>query len=126
LKRRLGFEGTLLGVDAVRDGKVAGLDVSEQTILQLAGDGPAAIVLGITGGQGFLLGRGNQQLSAEVLRLVGSENLLILAGPAKIVALGALPLLIDTGDAALDRALSGYRRVRSAPGQTAILKVAAG
>jgi predicted polyphosphate/ATP-dependent NAD kinase len=126
LKRRLGFEGTLLGVDAVRDGKVAGLDVSEQTILQLAGDGPAAIVLGITGGQGFLLGRGNQQLSAEVLRLVGSENLLILAGPAKIVALGALPLLIDTGDAALDRALAGYRRVRSAPGQTAILKVAAG
>lgn len=123
LKRRLGVEGTLLGVDAVRDGKIIGIDVSEKTILQLIGDSPATIVLGITGGQGFLLGRGNQQLSAEVVRRVGPENILILAGPAKIVAHGAKPLHVDTGDPALDNALAGYRRVRTAPGRTAILKV---
>lgn len=124
LKRRLGFEGTLLGVDAVRDGKVIGIDVAETTILQLIGDGAATIVLGITGGQGFLLGRGNQQLSAEVVRRVGPENILILAGPSKVVALGAEPLRVDTGDPALDQALAGYRRVRTAPGRTAIFKVA--
>lgn len=123
LKRRLGFEGTLQGVDAVRNGKVAGIDVAEATILQLIGDGSATIVLGITGGQGFLLGRGNQQLSPEVVRRVGPSNLVILAGPAKIVALGTTPLRVDTGDSALDAALAGYRRVRVAPGQTAILKV---
>lgn len=123
LKRRLGFEGTLLGVDAVRDGKVAGIDVAERTILQLIGDGAATIVLGITGGQGFLLGRGNQQLSPDVVRRVGPENLLIIAGPSKVVALGSRPLHVDTGDATLDEKLAGYRRVRTAPGQTAILKV---
>lgn len=123
LKRRLGLEGTLLGVDAVRDGKVIGIDIAEHTILRLIGESPATIVLGITGGQGFLLGRGNQQLSAEVVRRVGPENILILAGPAKVVALGSEPLHVDTGDAAIDQALAGYRRVRTAPGQTAILKV---
>jgi predicted polyphosphate/ATP-dependent NAD kinase len=54
---------------------------------------------------GFILGKGGQQISAEVLRSVGAENLIIISTPHK---LSELPqLLVYTGDAELDRALAG-------------------
>ncbi|MFI6151218.1 ATP-NAD kinase family protein [Kitasatospora sp. NPDC051170] len=69
------------------------------------------IALSPIGGQGFLLGRGNQQLSPELLRAAGPERLLVLATEAKLAALAGRPLLLDTGDPALDHSLSGHVRV---------------
>jgi predicted polyphosphate/ATP-dependent NAD kinase len=112
----LGSEGTLLGVDVVRDGALLVRDASEAQLLALAG--PFEIVVGIPGGQGMLFGRGNQPISAEVIRR---------AGPITIVAslekIRSLTLRVDTGDAAVDASLAGYRRVRYAPSMSALLKI---
>ncbi|MEZ5925270.1 MAG: NAD(+)/NADH kinase [Hyphomicrobiaceae bacterium] len=126
VKGALGFDGTLLGVDAVRDSRVVGLDVTERQILALAGDAKLRIILGIIGGQGFLLGRGNQQLSPEIIRRAGGlEGLIVLASTEKLLALEGRPLLVDTGDPALDSALAGYVRITTGPGEATVVRIAA-
>jgi predicted polyphosphate/ATP-dependent NAD kinase len=121
----LGIEGTPLGIDAVEDGRPAGLDLGEAQLLELLAGRRARVVVSVVGGQGYVLGRGNQQLSPVVLRRAGVENLVIVASLAKLAALDPPRLLVDTGDVALDGELSGYRRVRVAPGQTVVFPLEA-
>lgn len=103
----LGLANTLLGVDLVKKGELVARDCSSQTLLTLTEDQPVRIIMTPMGGQGHILGRGNQQLSPELIRRVGKENLLILSSKAKLKALQGRPLLVDSGDAALDQALCG-------------------
>lgn len=106
---RLGLEKTLLGVNAVRGGRLVAADASEARLLDLLQGGlPAKVLVTPIGGQGYLFGRGNQPLSPEVIRRVGKENLVVVATPTKIAALRGRPFLVDTGDPDLDRELSGY------------------
>jgi predicted polyphosphate/ATP-dependent NAD kinase len=86
---------------------------------------PPWIALSPIGGQGFLLGRGNQQYTPELLRAVGRERLLVLATEAKLAALAGRPLLLDTGDPALDHALSGHIRVITGRGTSAVYRLTA-
>jgi len=113
IKQSLGIEGTLLGVDVVRDRVCRARDAGEQTLLALLHQhaGPAAIVVTAIGGQGHVFGRGNQQISARVIREVGIAAITIVAARAKIAALEGRPLLVDTNDPALDRELHRYMRV---------------
>jgi predicted polyphosphate/ATP-dependent NAD kinase len=126
----LGIETTLLGVDVVEVGpggaRVVAADAGEAAILAAVEGRDAVAVLSPTGGQGFLLGRGNQQFSPAVLRAIGPANLLIAATAAKLAALGTQPLYVDTGDPALDAALAGHRRVITGPGREAVVRIAAG
>jgi predicted polyphosphate/ATP-dependent NAD kinase len=127
VKRALGFEGTLLGVDVVLDGRPIALDVTEARLLRLLDSGgEAGILAGVTGGQGFLFGRGNQQISAAVLRRVGRDRITIMAGAQKLAALDPAVLHVDTGEAELDALLAGYHQVHTAPGQRMVMRVAAG
>ena len=123
--RQLGLEKTLLGVDAVRAGRLLGSDLAERDVLELIADEPVTLVLGVVGGQGAILGRGNQQLSPAVLRRVGIDNIEIVAGLRKLLALEPPLLRVDTGDPELDRTLCGYRRVHVAPRRTLVYRVAA-
>jgi len=126
IKRAIGFEGTLLGVDVTLGGRPIALDANEAQLLHLlerAGD--AGIVAAVTGGQGFLFGRGNQQISAEVLRRVGRERITILTGAGKLMALDPALLHVDTGDAGVDAMLAGYVQVHTAPDQRMMMRVAA-
>jgi predicted polyphosphate/ATP-dependent NAD kinase len=101
---------TLLGVDAYRDGRRVGQDMDERALLSALGGGDTArIVVTPIGAQGFVFGRGNQQLSPDVIRRVGRENLIIIATPTKLRH--TPDLRVDTGDAALDADLSGKVRV---------------
>ena len=109
--RELELENTLIGVDLVYNYDLVASDVYGSQILDLIGDKPAKLVVTVTGGQGFLFGRGNQQLTPEVLRRIGKENIIILATKEKIMQLRGQPLLVDTGDAELDQYLSGYHLV---------------
>ena len=113
IMEELQLPNTLLGVDVIRGGELLASDADESTLLALledAADG-ATIVVTAIGGQGHILGRGNQQFSPSVIRQVGVENLLIVAAKAKITGLEGRPLLVDTNDAALDQALVGYHPV---------------
>ena len=108
----LGLQPTLLGIDVVRNGELLAVDVSEHQILDLLEDAPVAkIVVTAIGGQGHIFGRGNQQLSAKVIRRVGIRNLEIVATKSKLVRLERRPLLVDTGDVELDEALAGIKSV---------------
>ena len=124
VKSALGFDGTLLGVDVVLDGKLIGRDVTERQILEIALGRPVKLILGLIGGQGFLLGRGNQQLSPEVIRRAGRDGLIVLASTEKLLALDGAPLLVDTGDADLDAGLAGYIRIASGAGETTVMRIA--
>ncbi len=109
----LGLDNTLLGVDMVLNNKQVGKDCSalELDAYLATFNGPVVAVLTITGGQGSLLGRGNQQLSPTVLRRIGKENIRVIATRAKIAELNGRPLIIDTNDAQLDQVFSGYYQV---------------
>ncbi len=108
----LGAEKTLLGVDAVKNGKLVGKDLNERELLQLLkNEHQAKILVSPIGAQGFVFGRGNQQISAKVIEKVGVENVIVLATPHK---LSETPfLLVDTGSEELDELLSGYMSVIS-------------
>ena len=124
--RELELENTLIGVDLVYNYDLVANDIYGQQILDLIGDKPTKLVVTVTGGQGFLFGRGNQQLTPEVLRRIGKENIIILATKEKILKLRGQPLLVDTGDAELDQYLSGYHYVICDYNETIICKVCPG
>ena len=122
----LGLPNTLIGVDLVRDRQLVENDVYGSRIMELTRGGKLKLVVTVTGGQGFLFGRGNQQLTPEVLRAVGKENLIILATRDKIFQLRGQPLLVDTGDRELDEMLAGYYPVITSYYETILCKVSPG
>jgi predicted polyphosphate/ATP-dependent NAD kinase len=119
----LGVGNTLLGVDAVSNRERIGSDLNESQLLELLKGKKAKIVVSIIGSQGYIFGRGNQQISAEVIEMVGRENIYVLATMEKITTLKGAPLLVDTGDTKVDKILSGYMQVISGLGERIMLKV---
>ncbi len=118
----LGVEKTLLGVDAVVDGHLRGSDLNEREISKLLDKySRRIIVVTPLGGNGFLFGRGNKQFTPEVLRRVGIDNIIVIAARDKLLQVGRLH--VDTGDRALDRALSGYIEVVVGRGHRKLMRV---
>lgn len=112
----LGLKNTLLGVDAVLNKELIASDLNESGLLELLDKMDQAsmrvkVVVTVIGGQGYVFGRGNQQLSHRVLRRIGKENIIIAATESKMIALGGKPLLVDTGDNEFNKYLSGYVKV---------------
>ncbi|MFB6163834.1 MAG: ATP-NAD kinase family protein [Haloarculaceae archaeon] len=113
----LGFEGTPLGVDVWRDGEVLVADASEAEILDALGEDNVIVVSPI-GGQGFVFGRGNQQLSPAVIRRCDLE---VVASKRKLDDLGTLR--VDTGDRELDEQLRGWLQVRTGRVERRLMQV---
>ena len=110
----MGLQGTLLGVDVLRGGELLLQDATEQQLWALVEQGGDwRILVTAIGGQGHILGRGNQQLSPRIIRAVGLDNLLVVATKTKLTTLDGRPFLVDSGDAELDQQLTGLRRVLS-------------
>ena len=126
----LGQDLTLLGID-VQHGSTLHADLNERDLLSVVrehvdGDGgarPIVLLLSPMGGQGFLIGRGNLQLSPDVLRAIGQTNVLGVATPSKL--LGLEGVRIDTGDESLDEAFQSKRFVKVLQGfrTTRLLRV---
>jgi predicted polyphosphate/ATP-dependent NAD kinase len=112
---RLGLPKTLLGVDAVLEGRLLARDADERTLLSLVEQvGKVKIVVSPIGAQGFVLGRGTQAISPAVIRQAGVQNIIVVATPHKLAE--TRTLFLDTGDESLDRlfgdsvlVISGYR-----------------
>jgi len=108
---RLGVEKTLLGVDVYRNGKITN-DVNERAILKEIKDWDNAwIILSPIGRQGVLLGRGNQQISPEIVKRVGKNHLIVAATQHKLQGIEGGVFRVDTGDAEADRLLKGFLKV---------------
>ncbi len=123
----LGLDKTLLGVDVVLNRELIARDASEAQLLALLeehGTDQARIVITPIGGQGHLFGRGNQQISPQVIERIGRDGIIVVSTPEKLYALGSQPLLVDTGSRTVDEMLSGYLTVVTGYNERAVRKVA--
>lgn len=100
---------TLLGVDIFLNKKLVAADVNEAQILELTKGREARIIVTPIGGQGFIFGRGNLQISPRAICQIGLDNVIVMATRSKLRGLKALK--VDTGDPELDKKLSGFIRV---------------
>ena len=127
LGESIGFTITVLGIDVTLGNENIGTDLDENQLIntinehkdRFKNNARILTLLSPMGGQGFLIGRGNLQLSPTVIRSIGIENILAIVTPAKLATLNTLR--IDTGDINLDqqfqekkymKALQGYRTTR--------------
>ena len=117
IKDELGFEPSPIGVDVWRDGEAIVRDATEAEILDALGE-ENVIVVSPIGGQGFVFGRGNPQISPAVIRRC---DLRIVASRAKLDDVRALR--VDTDDPDLDDELSGWVRVRVGKFETRMMKI---
>ena len=107
IMQELGIENTLLGVDVIKNKQLIASDVTANQLLTLTANQNCKLVLTLIGGQGHIIGRGNQQLSADFLKVLGKENILLIATKNKISNLSGRPLIVDSGDLVVNQQLSG-------------------
>jgi len=128
IAKRLGVNKSLLGVDVVKgNGTTLRLDVDEAALMNLIGKNSlkssTKIIISPIGRQGFLFGRGNQQISSQVIRRVGVENITVVGSRSKIEALHPRRLLTDSGNDEIDQQLRGYLRVITGYREEMVVKV---
>jgi len=97
---------TLLGVDLFQNKRIIATDVNEKQILEATKGQAARIIVTPIGGQGFIFGRGNQQISSKIIRQVGLGNIVVVATKSKLDRLKSLR--VDTGDPELDKDLRAH------------------
>ncbi len=106
IARAMGVEKTLLGVDVIVNGRIVVKDASEKDLISILDRyEKVKIVVTPIGGQGFIFGRGNLQISPEVLKRVKRENVIVVSTLDKLRELDSLK--IDTGDSEVDRMFEG-------------------
>ena len=105
----LELEKTLLGVDIMMNKKLIALDVNESQIIDHLKGKKSKIIVSPIGRQGMILGRGNQQISPKIIRMIGKENIIVISTRAKLSTIKSLK--VDTQDPTLDEELKGFMRV---------------
>jgi len=120
--KAMNIEKTLLGIDFFETGKIVNRDVNEQQLFELTKNKDITIVLTPIGGQGFLLGRGNQQISSRVLTNAKSFKFVILSSEQKLETIDQLELDLDSPIDVPD-IRNGYIKVLTAYHQYKLTKI---
>lgn len=119
---QLSISKTLLGFDAIYNNKLIGNDLNENEIIALLKKYPnAEIIVTPIGGQGFIFGRGNKQISPQILKMVGKKNIKIIATEEKMKGLKCLR--VDTGDPEVDKIFKGFIKVITGYKQELVMEV---
>ncbi|ELY90131.1 ATP-NAD kinase family protein [Natrinema altunense] len=134
IETELGIDPSPLGVDVWRaantagddgetaasasDGELLARDAAESDILDALAD-PVTIVVSPIGGQGFVFGRGNHQISPTVIRR--ADDIAVVAAGEKLDDIESLR--VDTDDEAVDDELRGWLRVRTGRFTTRLVTV---
>ncbi|MHA1785592.1 MAG: ATP-NAD kinase family protein [Candidatus Helarchaeota archaeon] len=105
----LELEKTLLGVDILKNKKIIAFDVNEKKIIDIIKNKKAKIIVSPIGRQGMIFGRGNQQISPKIIRMIGKENIIVISTRYKLSTIKNLK--VDTQDPILDEELKGYMKV---------------
>lgn len=124
IAKKLGIAKTPLGVDVIQNGKTIASDCSEAGLLSTISGHKAHAVVSIIGGQGFILGRGNQQISPAVIDGLSDPKIMVVATPNKLAGLLG-NLLIDSGEEETDQALQGFYRVITGLEDTVVVRAVA-
>lgn len=106
-----GLSKTLLGVDVVFNNEIYKMDTNAVELYDLVNEYPTKIVVAPIGGQGYVFGRGNQQISPEIIKKVGKSNIIVIASPEKLLSLRRSSLIVETGDKETDEMLKGAIRI---------------
>ncbi|MEY7848036.1 ATP-NAD kinase family protein [Natrarchaeobius sp. A-rgal3] len=118
IESALGIDPSPLGVDVWRDGELLVRDASESDVLG-ALEEPVTIVVSPIGGQGFVFGRGNHQISPAVIDR--ADEIEIVATEEKLDGLETLRT--DTDDESIDDDLRGWTRVRTGRFTTRLIEL---
>ena len=124
ISKKLGLSYSLLGVDVIHKKNLIATDVNERELLSLLEGKKAKLIVTIIGGQGFIFGRGNKQLSHRVIKKIGKDNIMVVATEGKIASLRGKPLLVDTENQEVDQRMRGYIRIVTGYRRTIVYQVA--
>lgn len=113
IMEQLGLDNTLLGVDVIEDGELIASDCTAQQLLELTEGHETRLVITLIGGQGHIIGRGNQQLSPELLMRIGRSNIQLVATKTKLKDLDGRPLIVDSGNQDVNKMLAGMLPVQT-------------
>jgi len=119
---KLDLPKTLLGIDGICNKEIIGKDLNENRILELMNKfEKAVIIVSPIGGQGFIFGRGNKQITPKILKKIGKNNIKIIATAEKMKELDLLR--VDTGDIEVDNILRGFGKVITGYKEELIVKI---
>ncbi|NRA21648.1 MAG: ATP-NAD kinase family protein [Oceanospirillaceae bacterium] len=122
----LSLENTLLGVDVVKNNQLLASDCTAEQLLSLTANTKTILIISIIGGQGHFIGRGNQQLSAELLARIAKEDIWLLATKTKLNELEGRPLICDASSEQINRKYSGLITVKTGYHDQVLYPVAVG
>ena len=118
IKKLFANNGTTFGFDLIKDQQIVARDLSEKEIYE-AEINPTKIIISPLGGQGFIIGRGNKQLSARVIKKIGFENLIVVSGAEKLNGINSLYIDINN----LDFTIPSYIKVLYGYGTFRLVKL---
>ncbi|TFF85967.1 MAG: ATP-NAD kinase [Promethearchaeota archaeon] len=107
----LNQEKSILGVDLLRNKEIIAKDLNEEEILKIIDEDKTKIIISPIGRQGFILGRGNLQLSPAVITKVGIQNIIIISTKYKLHTIPNQNLRTDIRDLELDDKIRGLYKV---------------
>src|SRR5699024_2298948 len=110
-------------IDVAHQGEIIAVDLSARQLNEITQGKRLQLVVSPVGGQGFLFGRGNQQLDAGLLSRAEREDLFIVCTEEKLAQLGGGPLYIDVPELEMVERFTGYKKVITGARQTASIRV---